>query len=111
MLHIPPTNCLLLTAKQEPYKKAYLLTKNIEEFFGKSLEERASMQKRLDRKGNRIKQKNMRGDSKVESNDSPEIPDRGETLDIPGLLSGATTKKERRKENPNNNGITDDLFD
>ena len=35
MLHIPPTNCLLPTAKQEPYKKAYLLTKNIEEFFGK----------------------------------------------------------------------------
>ena len=35
MLHIPPTNCLLLTAKQEPYKKAYLLMKNIEEFSGK----------------------------------------------------------------------------
>ena len=35
ILHIPPTNCLLLTAKQEPYKKAYLLTKNIEEFSGK----------------------------------------------------------------------------
>ena len=32
MLHIPPTNCLLLTAKQEPYKKDYLLMKNIEEF-------------------------------------------------------------------------------
>ena len=31
MLHIPPTNCLLLTAKQESYKKAYLLTKNTEE--------------------------------------------------------------------------------
>ena len=31
MLHIPPTNCLL-TVKQEPYKKSYLLTKNIEEF-------------------------------------------------------------------------------
>ena len=35
MLHIPPTNLLLLAAKQEPCKekkKAYLLTKNIEEF-------------------------------------------------------------------------------
>ena len=32
-------------------------------------------------------QKNKTGDSKVESNDSPEIPDRGETSDIPGLLS------------------------
>ena len=35
-LHIPPTNLLLLAAKQEPYKKAYLLTKNTEEFCGKS---------------------------------------------------------------------------
>ena len=46
MLHIPPTDLLLLTAKQEPYKKAYLLTKNIEQFSGKSLEERASRQKK-----------------------------------------------------------------
>ena len=28
-------------------------------------------------------------DSKVESNDSPETPDRGATSDIPGLLSGS----------------------
>ena len=32
MLHIPLTNLLLLAAKQEPYKQAYLLMKNIEEF-------------------------------------------------------------------------------
>ena len=51
MLHIPPTNSLLLTAKQEPYKKAYLLTKNIEEFSGKSLEKRASRQKKIRQKG------------------------------------------------------------
>ena len=51
MLHIPPTNCLLLTAKQEPYKKAYLLTKNIEEFSGKGLVERASRQKAIRQKG------------------------------------------------------------
>ena len=88
MLHIPPTNSFLLTAKQEPYKKAYLLMKNIEEFSGKSLEKRVSRQK--DRKGNKTRQKNKRGDSKVESNDSPEIPDRGETSDTPGLPSGAT---------------------
>ena len=37
---------------------------------------------------NRTRQKNKRGDSKVESNDSPAIPDRGETSDIPGLPSG-----------------------
>ena len=51
MLHTPPTNSLLLTAKQEPYKKAYLLTKNTEEFSGKSLEERASRQKTIGQKG------------------------------------------------------------
>ena len=45
------TNCRLLTAKQEPYKEAYLLTKNIEEFSGKSLEERASRQKKIRQKG------------------------------------------------------------
>ena len=32
MLHIPPTNYHLLAAKQEPYQKAYPLTKNTEEF-------------------------------------------------------------------------------
>ena len=51
MLHIPPTNCLLLTAKQELYKTNYLLTKKIEEFSGKSLEERASRQKTIRQKG------------------------------------------------------------
>ena len=45
MLHIPPTNLLLLAAKQEPYKKAYLFTKNIEEVSGKSSGEWASRQR------------------------------------------------------------------
>ena len=35
-----------------------------------------------------------RGDKKVESNDSPEIPDRGETSDIPGLPSGSTLETQ-----------------
>ena len=34
--------------------------------------------KRKDRKGNRTRQKNKRGDSKVKSNDGPEIPDGGD---------------------------------
>ena len=37
ILHIPVTNLLLLTAKQEPYKKAYLIAKNIERIFWKKL--------------------------------------------------------------------------
>ena len=43
--------------------------------------------KKLDRKSNGSRQKNKRPDRKVESNDSPEIPDTGKTSDIPGLLS------------------------
>ena len=35
--------------------------------------------------------KNKRGDRKGESNDSPEIPDRRETSDIPGLPSGVVS--------------------
>ena len=49
MLHMPPTNLLLLADKQESYKKTYLLTKNIEEFSGKSSEERTSRQKKIER--------------------------------------------------------------
>ena len=95
MLHIPPTNLLLLAAKQESYRKAHLLTKNIEECFGKSSGEWTSSQKeRSDRKNDRIRQQNKRGDSKVESNYSPEIPDRGET-DIPGRPSGVLSKKKK----------------
>ena len=92
MLHIPPTNSLLLTAKQEPNKKASLLTKISKNFLEKKLR-RKGQQAEKDRKGNRTRQKNKRGDSKVESNDSPEIPDRGKPSDIPGLPSGAFRRR------------------
>ena len=46
MLHIPLTNLLLIAAKPEPYKNAYLLIKKIEEFSGKSSGEWASRQKK-----------------------------------------------------------------
>ena len=83
---------LILTAKQKPYKKAYLLTKNIKEFPGKVQKNGPEGRKRSNRKSNRTRQKNKRGDSEVESNDSPEIPDSGETSDIPGLPSGDKTE-------------------
>ena len=35
----------------------------------------------------RTRQKSKRGDRKEESNDSPKIPDKGVTSDIPGLPS------------------------
>ena len=49
-------------------------------------------------RGNRTRQKNKTGDSKVESNDSPEIQDRGDTSDIPGLPSGAITDAGKVQE-------------
>ena len=42
-------NALLLAAKQEPYKKAYLLTKNVEEYSGKSSGEWTSRQEKKDK--------------------------------------------------------------
>ena len=65
MLRIPPTNLLLPAAKQEPYKKAYLLTKTIEEFSGKKVQKNGPAdRKRSDRKSDRTRQKNKesRGD-------------------------------------------------
>ena len=59
--------------------------------------QKAERKKKEDRKNNRTQQKNSRGDSKVESNDSPEIPDRGETSDIPGLPSGGIMQNELNK--------------
>ena len=56
--------------------------KNIEELSGKSTGEWTSRQKK-DRKNYKTRQKNKRGDSKLESNDSPEIPDRGEDIRHP----------------------------
>ena len=55
-------------------------------FLEKVQENGPAGRKRSDRKSKRTRQKNERGDSKVESNDSPEIPDWGETSD--GLPSG-----------------------
>ena len=42
-------------------------------------------------------EKNKRGDRKGESNDSPEIPDRRITSDIPGLPSGQKTLSSNKK--------------
>ena len=43
-----------------------------------------------DRMSNRTRQNNNGADRKMESNDSPNIPDRGETSEEPGLPSGHT---------------------
>ena len=58
-------------------------------FLEKSSGEWTSRQKkRYDRKSNRTRQKNKRGNSQVESNGSPAIPNTGLTSDILGLPLG-----------------------
>ena len=47
-----------------------------------------SRNKEEDRVSNRTRQNNKRADRKRESNDSPEIPDMGETSEELGLPSG-----------------------
>ena len=99
MLHIPPTNLLLLAAKQEPLKKSLSLNEKYWRIFWNFfINVGQQAEKRKDRKSNRTRQKNKRGDSKVESNDRPEIPDWGETLDIPrppfGGFSKATFERQ-----------------
>ena len=66
----------------------------MEGFSGKKSRELASRQKKDHTENNGSKQNKKRGNRKVESNDNPEIPDRGETSDIPGLPSGTLTNDQ-----------------
>ena len=61
-------------------------------FSGKNLEEWTISRKMTRQKEQEDKAENQNGDRKGESTDSPEIPDRGEASDIPGLPLG----KKRR---------------
>ena len=54
--HIPPTNLLLLAAKQEPYKKKPISYRKI--FWKKLSRIDQQAEKRLDRKSARTRQKN-----------------------------------------------------
>ena len=61
-------------------------------FFPKFLESRQETgpkaEKGEDRMSNRTRQNNNKADRKMKSNDSPEITDRGETSEKPGLPAG-----------------------
>ena len=106
MLHIPPTNCLLLTAKQEPYKKAYLLTKNIEDFFWKK-SRRKGQQTENDKTERVIGLGRRTREEIAKWNQMTALRFQtggGETSDIPGLPSGAdfnefNTRFERVHDN------------
>ena len=90
MLHIPPTNLLLLAAKQESYRKAYLLTKNIEEFYGKKFrrkDQQAEKDKieRVTGLGRRTREEIAKWNQMT----ALRFQTGGETSDIPGLPSGS----------------------
>ena len=94
MLHIPPTNYLLLAAKQQLCQKAISLRKILKNCLGKksrqwpSREKKKEKERKKNRKSNGSRKKNKSGNSKVKSNDSPEIKTGvAETSDIPGLPS------------------------
>ena len=83
MLHIPPNKVLTPNAKN---KKTQVTQKSLLVFKNESLQKKrsgewAKSKKGQDRKSNRTRQKNKRGDNmeKWDQTDSPEIPDRGET--------------------------------
>ena len=87
-----PTNYHLLTSKQETYQKAYLLTKNTEEFSGKTIRRMGqSKEKREDRQSKSEVGRRTREDT-VKWNQMTAIRfqtgRRQETSDIHGLSSG-----------------------
>ena len=108
MLHIPPTNYHLLAAKQELYQKAFFKRKILKNFLekigkwlvsGRKWASRQGKRRRRsrDRKSNGSRQKNKKGGGKAESNDSPEIPDKGEDMRHPGLPSGRQTRPRAQR--------------
>ena len=97
MMHIPPIS-YHQAAEQKPYQNAHLLTKKLSRIFWEKSQENGPVctKTKSNRKSKGSRQKNKRGDSRVESNDSPEIPDGGgETSDMPGLPSREGVKERR----------------
>ena len=81
MLPIPPTNSLRKILKN--------ILKNVQENVGLGRKKKKK-KKKEDKIG--LGRKTRKGDSKVESNDSPEIPDGRETSDTTRLPSGARVR-------------------
>ena len=102
-MHLPPTNYHLLATQQRPSlnekcwekfleNKAHLLTKSVGRIFWKKSGKWTASREWQDGKSKRTTQKNERGDRKEESNDSPEIPVRRKTPDLPSLPSGVYSR-------------------
>ena len=88
--HHQPTYFSQLLNRSHTKKPTSLYEKYWKNFLEKLQQNQKTEEKKdkTEEKRTRTGLKNKRGDSKVESNDSPEIPDRRETSDIPNLPSG-----------------------
>ena len=89
MLHIPLTNSLLRTAKQEPYKKAYLLKKNMRRIFWKKFRRKGQKaEKDKTEKVTGLSRRTRQEIAKWNQMTALRFPTGGETSDIPGLPLG-----------------------
>ena len=83
MLHIPPTNYLSPSCKTRSIPKSLSVNPEYGRILWREKKKsgewacRQKKKKRSDRKSSESRQKNKTANCKVESNDSPEIPDRG----------------------------------
>ena len=80
-------SCPLKTTKNKGNTKKLISRKEILE---SSQETGPKAEKGEDRRSNMNRQNNKRTDRKMKSNDSPEIPDRGETSEESGIPLGQT---------------------
>ena len=75
------------TKRQEPHERVYLSENG--GLGRKRSEEWAKSRQEQYRQSERTRQKNKRGDTETwDQTDSPEIPERGQTSEVPGLPSG-----------------------
>ena len=80
-----------------PIQKSLTLNEKYLSFLGeKSGEWTISRKNDKTERARGLGRKNKRGDTKGESNDSPEIPNRRGTLDIPSLPSGASPQSPKQ---------------
>ena len=105
MLHIPPTNILLLAAKQEPYKNVYLLMNNIEDVSGKKSREWPAGRKKKDETERVTGLSKRRREEMIKWNQITalrfQVEGGGETSDIPSLsLEGTSLGLGKGKDSP-----------
>ena len=99
MLHIPPTNSLLLTAKQEPYKKSLSLNEKYWKNFLETVQENGPARRKKKDKaeraiglGRRIREEIVKWNQMI----ALRFQTRGRHQTSPAFLRGACRKSTRR---------------